>query len=272
MSRNKNNRFIEFLAGKGFYIILILCVAAIGVSGYMLFFSGGGGDGALDYLDDSLNNVLNADQTSLDRITMPTLPGTSPNMGNALTLEDIPVAAITEIPSPTPKVSPTPADSPAAAVSPPASPNPSPTKTNPPSKIPGVFVWPVKGAALNAFSAEDLVYNKTMGDWRVHMGMDIECAMGTQVAAVADGTVKDIYDDVFLGTTVVIEHSGGLVSYYSNLLKKPTVSISEKVKAGQVIGGVGQTAEGERREVNHLHLEMQLNNVPVDPADYLPKE
>lgn len=269
---SNSNRFIEFLSGKGFYIILILCVAAIGVSGYMLFFSGDSDNSSLDYMNDDVNS----NDSSLDRIALPTLPGTIPNLDNALTLDDLPVAAITTIPRPSsPKPSPAVPSAPVLSLSP--SPSPSPVPSPSPSakaasKLPAVFVWPVKGAAVNAFSADDLVFNKTMGDWRVHMGLDIECAMGTQVAAVADGTVKDIYEDVFLGTTVVIEHSGGLTSVYSNLLKKPTVSISEKVNAGQVIGGVGQTAEGERREVNHLHLQMLLNKTPVNPANYLPKE
>ena len=278
MSKKNKNGFVEFLAGKGFYIILILCVAAIGVSGYMLFFSGGGeeDDLALSYLDDPINS---AEDTNFDRITMPTLPGTTPKIEPTPAQDDVPAAAVTTIPrpDPTPKQSPAPSTAPLLSISPPPSPTPAPEVSPSPSTspvssggLPGVFVWPVYGETVNAFSEEDFIYNKTMGDWRVHMGIDIECALGTQVAAVADGVVRDVYDDVFLGTTVVVEHSGGLVSYYSNLMKKPNVVLDEKVTAGQVIGGVGQTAEGERREVNHLHFEMRLDGILVDPLDYLP--
>ena len=271
MSKQNKKGPVEFLAGKGFYIILILCVAAIGVSGYMLFFSDNGG-GSLDYMDDPINS----DNVSLDRIVMPTLPATTDGANGAFLPEDLPAAAVTTIPKPpaSPKPSPGPSSAPVLSISPapPLSVSPEP----PPAAavnnaLPVVFVWPVKGETVNAFSSEDLIFNKTMGDWRVHMGMDIECALGTQVSSIADGTVMDVYDDIFLGTTVVIEHSGGLVSYYSNLLKNPNVVISEKVSAGQIIGGVGQTAEGERREVNHLHLEMRLDGMPVNPSDYLPE-
>jgi len=266
-NKNRKGGIVDFLAGKGFYIILILCIAAIGISGYMLFFT--------DRSDDTpgyLSNPINAPEDSaLDRVPMPAIPSATPrpSLENALTLDDLPVAAVTAIPAATPQATPSSAASPTSLEISVPSPEPSPT---PAPKVANVFVWPVKGAAINAFSSEDLVYNRTMGDWRVHLGVDIESALGTQVLAIADGTVKDIYDDVFLGTTVVIEHPGGLVSYYSNLMRKPPVVISQRVTAGQVIGGVGQTAEGKRREVNHLHLEIHLDGKPVDPLDYLPKE
>lgn len=273
-NKNRKGGFIDFLAGKGFYIILILCIAAIGVSGYMLLFSDKGEpEQAPGYLQDSVNS----NDAVLDRVPMPTIPSTSPkpNLDNALTRDDIPVAAITSIPTMPPKVTPTPktTTTPQATATQTSTPSTSPSATPKPAPktAPSSFVWPVKGASVNAFSSDDLVYNRTMGDWRVHLGLDIESALGTQVVSIADGTVKDIYDDVFLGTTVVIEHSGGLVSYYSNLMKKPTVTISQSVTAGQVIGGIGQTAEGERREVNHLHIQMQLNGKPVDPLAYLPE-
>lgn len=267
-NKNRKGGFIDFLAGKGFYIILILCIAAIGVSGYMLLFSN---KSSPEKTPEYLNDSVNSDDTVLDRVPMPTIPSTSPkpNLDNALTRDDIPVAAITSIPTIPPKVTPTPKATATPSSTPSATPSATPKPK--PKAAPSSFVWPVKGAAVNAFSSDDLVFNRTMGDWRVHLGLDIESALGTQVVAMADGTVKDIYDDVFLGTTVVIEHSGGLVSYYSNLMKKPTVTISQSVTAGQVIGGIGQTAEGERREVNHLHIQMQLNGKPVDPLAYLPE-
>ncbi|MCL1819779.1 MAG: M23 family metallopeptidase [Oscillospiraceae bacterium] len=277
MSSKKRNRggFAEFLAGKGFYIILILCIAAIGVSSYMLFFSD---SGKPDDTPEYLSNPINTEDPVLDRVPMPVIPSATPkpNLNDVFSFDDLPVAAITSVPTPPPdavesakatKTSLTAAESNAESEQ-----TPTPAPTTPAPKMPGVFVWPVKGASVNAFSSDDLVYNKTMGDWRVHLGLDIESALGTQVLAIADGTIKDIYDDVFLGTTVVIEHAGGLESYYSNLMKKPTVIVSQQISAGQVIGGIGQTSEGERREVNHLHLEMRLDGKPVDPLEYLPKE
>ena len=271
MSNKKSKGgIIDFLAGKGFYIILILCIAAIGVSGYMLFFSDREPE-APGYL----SNPLNAESDpALDRVPMPAIPSATPrpSLDSMLTLDDLPVAAVTSIPTAPPDTpaAPEPDSSPAPDSTPTSQAPPEPSPSSEPKPV-SVFVWPVKGAMVNAFSSDDLVYNKTMGDWRVHLGLDIESALGTQVLAIADGVVKDIYDHVFLGTTVVIDHAVGYTSYYSNLMKKPTVTVSQQVTAGQVIGGVGQTAEGERREVNHLHLELQLNGKPIDPLDYLPE-
>jgi murein DD-endopeptidase MepM/ murein hydrolase activator NlpD len=237
----------------------------------MLFFSDREPD-----MPGHLSNPVNAlDNAVLDRIPMPAIPGTGtpdptegtggiPTLPGRAPADDVPVVAVTAIPIALPQATPASVATPTAAV-PTSEPSPSPSVAN-------VFVWPVRGAAINVFSADELVYNRTMGDWRVHLGLDIESALGTQVLAMADGTIVDIYDDVFLGTTVVVEHPGGLTSAYSNLMRKPPVVISQQVTAGQVIGGIGQTAEGKRREVNHLHLEMRLNGKPVDPMDYLPRE
>ncbi len=248
----KNGRFLEFLSGKGFYIILILCIAAIGVSGYMLIFANQSKDDTFDetFLDQPVNN--------LDKVPLPNWSSPSPSARPQE--QEIPVAAITVIPKPSvsPKVSP----APIPAVKPASPSSKTPVKT--------VYVWPVQGEAVSVFSAKDLVFNKTMSDWRVHLGIDIEVPLGSQVCAVAGGVVKDIYDDVFLGTTVVIEHENGITSHYSNLMKKPVVVRDQRIKSGQVIGGVGQTAEGERREVNHLHFAMQKNNKPINPASLLP--
>ncbi|GHU88645.1 hypothetical protein FACS1894202_05150 [Clostridia bacterium] len=130
---------------------------------------------------------------------------------------------------------------------------------------------PIKGEVVNAFSDDQLTYDKTMGDWRVHLGIDLAAEAGAQVVAAADGTVAEIYDDAFWGSTVVIEHGNKLTTRYQNLMKKPVVAVGDAVTAGQVIGGVGSTAEAERREVNHLHFVLLKDNKPVNPLDYLPK-
>ena len=56
-----------------------------------------------------------------------------------------------------------------------------------------------------------------MKDYRTHSGVDIVGEEGAEVLAYTAGTVKEIYDDVLMGRTVVIEHEYGLVSYYMNL-------------------------------------------------------
>ena len=111
-----------------------------------------------------------------------------------------------------------------------------------------------------------------MADWRTHRGLDIAANLGTKVVATAEGTVSKIVEDPLYGTTVEIEHGGGLVSRYCNLAATPVVEMGQSIALGQVIGAVGDTAIAEAGDVTHLHFEMLEYGEPVDPASYLPKK
>jgi murein DD-endopeptidase MepM/ murein hydrolase activator NlpD len=226
----------DFVAGKGFYIVLFLCVAAIGISGYYLFSTLG-----------SSGTEVAADGPASVVVT----PAPSPA-----------AAVPTVSPSPSPSPSPSAAPAPSAA----ATPTPEPSSASAPS----VFTWPVRGEVLSDFSLEVLAYDETMGDWRTHSGIDISASLGAQVGAIASGTVEQVYDDDLMGTTVVIDHGDGLESRYSNLASTPTVSVGDAVSPGSVIGSVGETALAEHTRAAHLHLEVTQDGLAVDPANYLP--
>ncbi len=68
---------------------------------------------------------------------------------------------------------------------------------------------------------EQLAFNATTRDWRTHDGVDLTAAEGAPVRAAANGTVTAVYDDELLGTTVVIGHDDGCVTYYQNLAATP---------------------------------------------------
>lgn len=226
-------RLGDFLAGKGFYIVLFLCVAAIGISGYFL----------LTGSEPDSRSV--AGNVEVVVMPSPVLPSVNP----------VPTPEPMETPTPTPK--PTPA------------PTPKPTPT--PAPKPVVYTWPVKGEVIGDYSLEVLAYDQTMGDWRTHGGMDLAAPLGTQVMAVADGTVSAVYQDPLMGTTVVVDHADGVTSLYANLAEVPTVEVGESVTTGTVIGSVGQTAVAESQKAAHLHLEMIEAGASVDPANYLPQ-
>ena len=234
------SRLGDFFAGKGFYIVLFLCVAAIGVSGYFL-------------LTDSLQPTQSVAKPTQVVVT-PTPAAPTPAL---------PVAT----PSPTPKPTPTPAPTPTPT--PTTTPTPTPTPAPTPAAL--VFTWPVKGEILSAHSMETLAYDETMGDWRTHAGLDIAAVQGTQVVATAQGTVIDVSFDELMGSTVVIEHQNGLESKYCNLAAKPTVAVGDEVETGTVIGSVGATAAAEGAKASHLHFELSKDAEAVDPTEYLPK-
>ena len=133
------------------------------------------------------------------------------------------------------------------------------------------FILPVDGSISIDFSDTVPVFSQTMNDYRTHLGVDISASLGSDVVAVADGTVTNVWDDPFMGTCVSIEHSGNAVSIYKNL--DPTVKdgiiIGASVKSGDVIGAIGESAMNEIAEEPHLHYELKVDNKHVDPKGFL---
>ena len=131
------------------------------------------------------------------------------------------------------------------------------------------YTPPVSGAVTKDYSGDELVFSETMQDWRTHNGIDFAAEDGTDVLAAADGTVEAITENGMMGTTVVILHSGGIRTIYSNLSDIGLANIGDDVMQGAIIGKTGSTAAAEVSEPPHLHFEMILNEEPVDPHDYI---
>lgn len=134
------------------------------------------------------------------------------------------------------------------------------------------FIMPVFGEITFDYAQDKLVYSKTLEDWRTHEGIDIGADRGTPVKATADGVVKDVKSDPRFGILVIIEHKNGLETVYANLASADIVSPNQKVKQGEVIGSVGNTASFESAEQPHLHFEVWKDGQLVNPATYLPKQ
>lgn len=145
--------------------------------------------------------------------------------------------------------------------------------STPPEETKPSFYRPVKGDIQKDYSMDKLVFSQTMNDYRVHSGVDISAEIGETVLCYADGTVESINDDYFNGTTVAVSHSGGVVSYYMNLSPELAegISVGSTVKAGQPIGVVGESSRCESKEEPHLHFEMRVNGVLINPASEIPE-
>ena len=131
------------------------------------------------------------------------------------------------------------------------------------------FLMPVDGVVTKTHSPDTPVYSKTLDQYMVHFGIDIDTTLNTPVRAVQEGTVIKVYQDDKFGSSVWISHPQGLVSQYGNLTKERTVGEGDVVKAGDVIGKVGDTALLESLDISHLHFAMEQNGKPVDPLSYL---
>jgi murein DD-endopeptidase MepM/ murein hydrolase activator NlpD len=101
-----------------------------------------------------------------------------------------------------------------------------------------------------------------------HRGIDIAGKTGDPVYTTADGIVHTVGFDQFHGHNVVIEHSGGLRTWYMHL-KKAAVQQGEAVKKGQTIGLLGSTG---RSTGPHLHYEILKNGKSTNPKPYMPNK
>ncbi len=131
------------------------------------------------------------------------------------------------------------------------------------------FTMPVEGEISKIFAKDNLIYSETLEEWITHMGIDIKADKTTVVKASEEGTVKSIKNDPRYGLTVVVEHTDGFKTVYSNLLTAEFVSEGEKIVQGQTVGTVGTTAIFEISDEPHLHFEILKDNVQVDPTLYL---
>ncbi|MGI6577022.1 MAG: peptidoglycan DD-metalloendopeptidase family protein [Eubacteriales bacterium] len=286
MKKKKPNKIIDFFAEKGFYIILILCIAAIGISGYVLFFSNDNDDNdMLSIGDNNPGDITDTDfspaptpyetelQTDIpdyaERDTEVVMADTG---DEDLTADDESYADFDEddeelSESVMAEVGDFDDESEsddelASSIS--------TTDYDTTPVTASFFVWPVNGEIIERFSVDELVFSATLGDWRVHTGIDIAAGLGTQVCAMGDGVVEDVYTDELMGVTVVIDHGNSVRSVYRNLMESVAVEVGDTVYAGDVIGGVGQTADNEILDPPHLHLEVIKNGAQVDPCDLLP--
>lgn len=131
------------------------------------------------------------------------------------------------------------------------------------------FTKPVEGEIVKQYAKEKLLYSNTLKEWTTHLGIDIKADKTTVVKSSADGVIKSIKNDPRYGLTVVIEHSKGFSSVYSNLLTAEFVVAGETVKAGQTIGTIGSTATFEILDDPHLHFEILKDGYNVDPEMYI---
>lgn len=131
------------------------------------------------------------------------------------------------------------------------------------------FKSPLTGEVIKIYSIDKVIYSKTLDMWKVHDGIDIEGKMGEAVYASEKGTVEKIFNDSFLGMTVVISHNYNYKTSYSNLAEDVPVKVGQEVKKGQRIGNISDTAIGEIKDSPHIHFMVFKDDKTIDPASVL---
>ena len=133
------------------------------------------------------------------------------------------------------------------------------------------FIAPVDGVVTKTHDDSMLVYSVTMNDYRVHLGVDAAAPLASPVYACADGTVEKVVEEPFMGYTIVIDHGHGYKTSVKNLSEiiPENIVAGATVKAGDVIGAVGESALCEIAEQPHLHFEMTKDGKHLDPLDFV---
>jgi len=279
-------KVLDFLDKKGFYIVLVLCITVIGATAAFI----------------TAHNVRSSKDIGEDDIISPDMASSiinekGSNSTYSLPQEDIETENAAETsgeaieavkpsaPAASPKAeeSPKPSEKPqkaetvtkteansqkvVAAKTSEKSSSKSEGKSESGKKI--TFTMPVFGEVTFEYAMDRLVYSKTLDEWRAHSGVDLRADRGTPVKVVEDGVVTEVKNDPRFGVTIIVEHENGIKTLYANLASGDMVTPNQKVKQGEIIGSVGNTAIIESAEPAHLHFEVLKNNKPVDPKDYL---
>ncbi|MEZ0347663.1 MAG: M23 family metallopeptidase [Thermus sp.] len=124
------------------------------------------------------------------------------------------------------------------------------------------FLAPVEGARVTSPFGTRRRYGNRFASY--HEGLDLAAPLGTPVRAVAEGVVVLSQRLRVRGEAVVLAHGMGLCTGYWHLSER-RVREGERVRAGEVLGLLGSTGLSTGP---HLHLEVRLKGVPVDPAPF----
>lgn len=128
--------------------------------------------------------------------------------------------------------------------------------------------------AIQPISNIDLTRTASGWGWRIHpiykivkfhSGMDFTAPQGTEIYVTGDGVVESVvYSKRGYGNHIIINHGFGYKTLYAHL-DRPNIRTGQKVKRGDIIGFVGSTGASL---APHLHYEVELNGVKVDPVNF----
>ncbi len=131
------------------------------------------------------------------------------------------------------------------------------------ARIPSI--WPVDGIFVSDFGPR---IDPFTGAVRIHKGIDLACISGTPIYAPADGVIVFVGWTGGWGLNIVVRHSDRISTRYAHCSAACTV-VGQEVNRGDLIARVGSTG---RSIAPHVHYEVLINGVQVDPEDYILRE
>lgn len=233
MSNERNSKIIKFFSGKNFYIILAVCLIAVGVAGWSVF-------DTLSNIDDNENNQSYIENTP--SYNEPSVPEKLPEEN---IIPDSPAQnEVNDVPYSEPE------------------------ETTPVKPVAESFIAPIKGSVLKRYDDVSLQYSATYGDMRIHLGLDIKAAADTDVVSCGSGTVIKVYDDILLGRIIEIDHGNGITVKYCGLADNVTVSVGDTVKQNEKLATLSGVPS-ECADEMHLHIEVVKDGKSADPVKIL---
>ena len=124
---------------------------------------------------------------------------------------------------------------------------------------------PIKGRVTSGVGTR---LSPWTGKPEFHSGLDLPNPVGTPVYAPADGLVESVGVSNGNGQMVVLKHGQGITTQYLHL-SKATVKKGDRVRKGQQIAESGNTG---KTTSPHLHYEVRVNGIPIDPRANLLKQ
>lgn len=228
------SKFIKFLNGKGFYVVLCLCFLGLGIAVWS------GVEGIKNSVDNG--NASSSNQTSEAKPPQDTVLKPPSQSGNTSSKQ------------------------PSSSQQKPSSESNSTEEAS--TGVAAFFVKPMLGEVMKSFSDSELQYSETFLDMRLHKGVDIIGKQGDPVCAAGEGVVKEIKDDPLLGTVITIDHGNKIIAKYCGLAKNPPVKKGDTVDSSVRIGVLGDIPS-ESVEPYHLHLEFYKDGKAVNPLDFI---
>ena len=124
--------------------------------------------------------------------------------------------------------------------------------------------WPIKGDVLMEYSADKVVYFKTLAQYRTNPALLLEAKEGMDVKASADGIVESVETSEETGRTVSISIGDGFTVVYGQL-KDVSVSKGDMVSEGQVLGKIAEPTKYYKEEGTNLYFQVKENKTAVNP-------
>lgn len=123
-------------------------------------------------------------------------------------------------------------------------------------------IWPIDGFITSRFGARPSPFT---GRGEFHKGLDISAKTGTIIRSPGKATVTFSGVDGAYGNSAMLDHGGGITTRYAHM-QRIAVKEGQIVRRGDIVGFVGSTG---RSSGPHLHYEVRLNGVNVDPMRYI---